>query len=161
MPVSLFPGSLKAGGSTAAVVIDVELLDRRRQQSGQPTLLRHVILAAPDVRAEIFSEQAAPVLYRRAGLLTLYASSRDRALQASQRLHRARRAGQANPVVVLDSMDTVDASAVDTDLIGHGYFAENKAVMDDMFMLIRFDAPARMRNLRTEVQGSGVYYVLK
>ena len=133
----------------------------RDLQPGQATSLGNVILAAPDIRVETFSEQAAPIIYRRAARLTLYASSRDRALQLSQGFHKARRAGQANPVVVLDSLDTVDASSVNTSLIGHGYFAENKAVMDDLFMLTQYDAPARLRNLRTEVQDARVYYLLK
>jgi hypothetical protein len=47
-------------------------------------------------------------------------------------------------------MDTVDASDVNTALIGHGYFRDNKEVMDDLFMMIRFDADARNRNLRAE-----------
>jgi esterase/lipase superfamily enzyme len=127
----------------------------------QKTALGNIILAAPDIRAEIFMEQSAPTLFRRASRLTLYASSKDRALQLSQKLHRARRAGQGEPIIVLDSMDTIDASEVDTDLIGHGYFAENKTVMDDLFMLTQFDASAKYRNLRTEPQGSGWYYVLK
>lgn len=64
-------------------------------------------------------------------------------------------------MIVLDSLDSVDASDVNTDLIGHGYFAENKTVLDDLFMFLQFDAPARYRNLRRAPHGSGWYYALK
>jgi esterase/lipase superfamily enzyme len=123
--------------------------------------LAQVILAAPDIDAQLFEEYSAASIRHHCKWMTLYASSRDRALKLSGRLHSFRRAGEGRPpLVVLDSMDTVDASELDTDLIGHGYFSENKAVIDDLFMLLNYGFIAPLRNLRTE-QGSRRYYVLK
>jgi esterase/lipase superfamily enzyme len=127
-----------------------------------PPRLEQVILAAPDVDTDVFEERDVLFLRRKTKSLTLYASSRDKALVASQGLHTYRRAGLSEPpLVVVDSMDTVDASRVDTDLIGHGYFAENKAVIDDLFMLIRHGFLAEDRNLRRKQQGSKWYYAFR
>ena len=53
------------------------------------------------------------------GRMTLYASSGDEALRASQRLAGYPRAGQGGAgIVVVAGIDTVDASLVDTSLLG-------------------------------------------
>jgi hypothetical protein len=40
-------------------------------------------------------------------------------------------------------LDTVDASAVDTSLVGHSYYGDNRAVLADLFYLLRNGAPPR------------------
>jgi esterase/lipase superfamily enzyme len=101
-----------------------------------------VILTAPDIDAQVFEEQIVPALRPQCARLTLYASSKDRALRASMQFHSYFRAGQSgHEILVLDGLDTIDASRVDTDLLGHGYFAENKAVIDDLFQLVRHSLP--------------------
>jgi esterase/lipase superfamily enzyme len=111
-----------------------------------------VILAAPDIDAQVFRDQVAPMLSRVAGLVTMYMSTRDAALGISKAYHQYPRAGETNQLVMASTeLDKIDASAIDTDLIGHGYYAENKAVIDDLFMLIRRDMPAGQRNLRKEI----------
>jgi len=39
--------------------------------------------------------------------------------------------------MVVRGVDTIDASAVDTNLIGHFYYAENRSVLSDIFSLLR------------------------
>jgi esterase/lipase superfamily enzyme len=130
------------------------------REDQRPAVVRDLILAAPDVDADVF-EARAETLRAGSGMVTLYASSRDRALQLSQFVHQGRRAGQSGPpAVVADSIDTIDASNIDTDLIGHGYFSENKAIIDDLFMLIRFGFLANDRNLREAMEGSKQYFML-
>jgi len=126
-----------------------------------------VVLAAPDIDSDVFTDQDAAVLLKHSSGLTLYASARDRAIRLSATIHGGvRRAGDGTkPLVVLPRMETVDASEIDTDLIGHGYFAENKAVIDDLFMLIEHGFSAGQRNLREETQRRSYsvqrYYVLR
>jgi esterase/lipase superfamily enzyme len=94
-------------------------------------------LAAPDIDTGRFHEIAKDVakLSRRT---TLYASSNDKALRASNRFHGGyTRAGWAGKdMVVCDFLDTVDASAVKTDILGHSYFGSTRTVLHDVYDLI-------------------------
>jgi esterase/lipase superfamily enzyme len=100
--------------------------------------LKEIILAAPDIDAEVFARDIAPLMTRANCAITLYASSEDKALQASKVVHKGRRAGDSiGGVVPIHGIETIDASRVDTGLVGHGYFAERVSVISDMFNLIR------------------------
>lgn len=99
-----------------------------------------IVLTAPDVDADIFRGLAGRIraLGRK---ITLYASKHDLALVASKKKNGSYpRAGDCSKkVVVLPGIiDTVDASAVDTNFIGHFYYAENRSVLSDIYNL--FDA---------------------
>jgi len=53
-------------------------------------------------------------------------------------------------ITIVSGMDTIDASKVDTSLIGHSYFADNRSVIADLFSLIRRDAaPTNRFGMRT------------
>ena len=69
--------------------------------------LHHVVLAAPDIDADEFRGLSIK-LTGRSHRLTLYASSRDRALQVSKRVHGYSRAGESGDtlLVIPDLMDT-------------------------------------------------------
>lgn len=123
-----------------------------------------VIFAAADIDSATFVDQLAAPMTRNSHHLTLYASSRDRALKASADVvHRAPRVGGGPPslVIIRSGADYVDASAIDTDLIGHGYFAENKELLDDIFLILRHGFPAEDRNLRRLAAAGGAYYQLR
>jgi esterase/lipase superfamily enzyme len=95
-----------------------------------------VVLTAPDIDVDTF-DQLADAVRRNAMRTTLYASSSDRALVASKRIHPYRRAGDASAgVVVVPGIDSVDVTAVDTDFVDHSFHAENRSVISDMFLLI-------------------------
>ena len=92
----------------------------RRRQAGQ------VIFAAPDIDRDRFIQLAAK-FKGCAARFTLYASSRDVALLASKFVHGYPRAGEAGEaLLVVDGVDTIDASLVDTSLVGlrHSYFGD-------------------------------------
>jgi esterase/lipase superfamily enzyme len=98
--------------------------------------LRDVVFAAPDINADTF-RKFVEKFYRRAERFTLYASNADKAMGISQRLHRYPRAGDTRDGVVLSAgLETIDASAVDKDFMGHSYFCENRIILQDMFNLI-------------------------
>ncbi|MGA9543404.1 MAG: alpha/beta fold hydrolase [Candidatus Sulfotelmatobacter sp.] len=109
---------------------------------GKPPRFSEIVLTAPDIDAGIFRRLAAAV--RANGKrVTLYCSTRDKALKASRRLNGSYpRAGDcSNSIVVVPDVDTIDASAVDTNLIGHFYYAENRSVLSDIFNLLRYGEP--------------------
>jgi esterase/lipase superfamily enzyme len=100
-------------------------------------VLDQVVFAAPDYDAGTL-EEIAQTLSTRASRCTLYASSEDLALKASRELRSGlRRAGESgDTLLVVNGIDTIDASNVDTSLLGHGYFGE-RVVLGDIFYLLK------------------------
>lgn len=118
-----------------------------------------VMLTAPDIDEDVMRELSsrfAPLAQR----YTMYASKRDVALIAAHRYVNSRRAGEGGPnILVLSNVDSVEASAVDTNLIGHFYYGENRSVLSDMFDLIRSDRPPSQRfGMRERRRDGGVYW---
>jgi esterase/lipase superfamily enzyme len=100
--------------------------------------LRNVIFAAPDIDAATF-KQFVKQFKQKADRLTLYASSNDKALKASMSVHGGYpRAGIAGAdITIVDGLDTIDASDVDTSFMGHSYFGDNRSIISDIFYLIK------------------------
>lgn len=102
----------------------------------QKPRIHNVVLAAPDVDKQVF-EQIAKAIYTLPKRITLYASSRDKAIRMSKKIHDAPRAGESGEnLVVLPFLDTVDASNVDTDFLGHSYAMGDRFVLGDVFELL-------------------------
>jgi esterase/lipase superfamily enzyme len=120
-----------------------------------------VVLTAPDVDAETFKQDLAPVIIKTAQRVTLYASSNDEALLVSKKVHGYARAGESgDQLVVVPGMDTIDVSAVDTSLLGHSYYGDNYTVLADLFDLLNRDRPPADRHwLRSTQLGQWVYWV--
>lgn len=98
---------------------------------------RQVVLTAPDIDASTFRGLAASL--RGVGQrVTLYASSNDLALKASSTFQGYQRAGDTRPtVLVVDGIDTIDVSALDTSFMGHSYFGDQRSVISDLYYLFR------------------------
>lgn len=97
--------------------------------------VREIVLTAPDISVADFKTKIAPVVNGKLNV-TLYASSNDRALLLSQKLHRNHRAGQAGPgMLLMRGVETIDATGVSTDFLGHSYFASEGTVMSDLHYL--------------------------
>ncbi|KAB7687393.1 alpha/beta hydrolase [Plesiomonas shigelloides] len=125
--------------------------------------LKEVILTAPDIDADVFKRDIAPALTASGRPVTLYVSSEDLALVASKKVHGYPRAGDSGQgIVVVPGIETIDATHVDTSLLGHSYFAEERSVLSDMFYLIRNDQRAAQRfNLRPVDAQVGRYWEFK
>lgn len=125
--------------------------------------LKEVILTAPDIDADVFKQDIAPVLTATGRPVTLYASSEDLALVASRKIHGYPRAGDSGQgLVVVPGIETIDATRVDTSLLGHSYFAEARSVLSDMFYLIRNGQRADQRfGLRRADVQAGRYWEFK
>jgi esterase/lipase superfamily enzyme len=122
-------------------------------------LFNQVVLAAPDIDREVFERDIAPAMVRTAARTTMYASSQDRALMLSEKVHSYVRAGQSHPpLVFVQGMDTVDASGVDTSTLGHSYLADEPLLLNDLFLLIRHNLAPGDRNLRGLPPGQQRYW---
>lgn len=119
----------------------------------------HLLLAAADIDADTFRELATS-LQRISGHITLYESSNDKALHASKEIHGNPRAGE--PLLLIPGIDTIDASAIDTDFLGHSYFSDNWPLLSDIHSILRKDEPPSMRfGLREMDCSEGKYYVFR
>jgi esterase/lipase superfamily enzyme len=107
---------------------------------------REIIMIAPDIDAGVFRKDIAPRLSRTGINVTLYASSNDRALLASKAFHGYPRAGESGAgLVVVDGVETIDASDISGGLLGHSYFAEDRRIMEDIFSLLQAGQRADQR----------------
>jgi esterase/lipase superfamily enzyme len=129
---------------------------------GKP-LFKEIILTAPDIDAGVFKKQIAPRIQGKGKRITLYASSRDRALLAAKILRRGyQRAGDANPILVTTGIHTIDASAVDTSFLGHSYFSDNRSVVSDIAYLVQHDLdPGRRVGMALKKHPDGQYWVFR
>jgi esterase/lipase superfamily enzyme len=124
---------------------------------------REIILAAPDIDRTVFVRDIVPKIVGRRNRVTLYASGNDRALQASEQINNEPRAGDTrHGIVIGGGLDTIDASDVDTSLVGHAYYAENRTIMSDMFYLIQQGvAPGQRFGLEKVAIPEGSYWRFK
>jgi esterase/lipase superfamily enzyme len=98
---------------------------------------KQVVLTAPDVPrqdAEIFIQAA----NANAEMITLYASKKDKALLLSSGLHDNRRLGYVyeDYPYVITGLDSIDATSVKTDFLGHSFFSDTRSVLVDLSTVI-------------------------
>ena len=115
--------------------------------------LRNVVLIAADVDQDLFEQQfpqVSSLLQRdRGDLMTSYASNTDRALLISWWLHRSHRVGRfSDAPYTKEGLETIDATAVDTGLLRHSYFGDERSVLTDLGLLLRESLPAARRGLK-------------
>lgn len=123
-------------------------------------LLSQVVFAAPDINTRVFREQDVGKIVPAASRITLYASSFDRALAFSRRIAAGyERAGESgSKLVLVDGVQTVDASAAVTDWLGHSYVA-GPSVLTDLHGVLRGRAPDE-RNLRSRQRSQRRYWLI-
>ncbi len=109
------------------------VVQRSSREGSRP--FEQIFLAAPDVDSLFFSQNAEH-FQSAANHTTLYVSSRDKALASSGLIHDNDRAGYLPPVLVVDGIDTIVASAIDVSFLGHGYFAEARPILVDINSLM-------------------------
>lgn len=138
--------------------------DALREMSDVDTSrLDQVVLAAPDIDADVF-RQLSPKVTIRARQFTLYASSKDLALRASKLVHGYQRAGDTDPeVLVVLPVVSVDASEADTNLLGHSYIGDGTSILADIDRLLETGAPPQERRFFLDPvdRGADRYWVFK
>jgi esterase/lipase superfamily enzyme len=123
----------------------VELAD---SQGGADFRYNQIILAAPDIDADIFKQRIAPRIVDRADRISIYASSKDLALVASKKAHNNIRLGEGGPNITvfpgMSMIEVVDASNINESLLGHSYYGDSPTILRDLRLLLSGqDAPSR------------------
>lgn len=145
--IYLIAHSMGNRGLTNALV---ELLKEQPELKGR---IKEIILAAPDIDADIFKRDIAPQMAKlTSNPVTLYVSKDDMALKASKLAHGYPRAGDVSDgLVLIDGIETVDASGIDTSFLGHSYFAESSSIISDIFDLIKTGRRAEKRKILKKI----------
>ena len=122
--------------------------------------IKEIILAAPDIDADVFKRDIAPQMVARTHKpITLYVSSDDVALKASRQVHGSFRAGDSGQgVVLVKGIETIDASGVDTSFLGHSYFASTSSIISDIFDLIKTGNRATNRKVLQPITTREILY---
>ncbi|MCC7194965.1 MAG: alpha/beta hydrolase [Gemmatimonadaceae bacterium] len=120
--------------------------------------LAQVALAAPDFDSRVFRRDILAPLRARSTRVTLYASSDDDALRASRALNGVWRLGLGgDSLTVLDGMDTIDASRVRADALGHTLFG-NPGFLADLAILFGDGRPPAERRLLPAQRGALTFW---
>ncbi len=109
-----------------------------------PQIFQEIVLAAPDIDYRVFKTQILPQIAAVSSHCTLYTSSRDRALLASRAFHNFQRLGETDPeLFVANGIETIDATMVDSSLLGHSYIGDARSIVSDLHaLLVTANAPA-------------------
>lgn len=95
--------------------------------------------------------------------VTIYASSKDRAIRLSRWFHGYPRVGESGSSVAkidqLEGIDAVDASNLDTSLVGHSYYGSS--ILDDLSQLVCLGKPPGERMRITRCEGAQRWLLLE
>jgi esterase/lipase superfamily enzyme len=119
----------------------VELLLGLKQAGTLGVPIGQIMLAAADLTAAWFKQFADTYTALASHRVTNYTYKADKALMASRKLHDQARVGLEPPVFVHPGIDTISASELDLDLLGHGYIATAEPLLYDLGQLIHDDKP--------------------
>jgi esterase/lipase superfamily enzyme len=105
-----------------------------------PPRFRNTIMVAPAIDAATLKRISGRI-HLTSSRLTLYTSTKDLALQASEIIGGLKPAG--NHIVLAPDLETIDASAAPTELtaFSHSYYADSPIVLADLFHLLRGEPP--------------------
>jgi len=126
-------------------------------------VFKNIILAAPDIDKDVFEVNLFPYIKKTTDQITLYASSDDAALKLSRSLHGGNRIGQGGDgIFVFKGLVTVDATGIDTSLLGHSYFAEKALLVGDLKeVIIKSLPPAKRNSLMEKIKAKLGYWKFK
>jgi esterase/lipase superfamily enzyme len=125
----------------------IAILSQLKATAERPVRIRHILLAAPDVDIGKFGqvvEHYRSVLDR---WTTVYTCRKDLAIAASTWLSDAKRLGYEPPVYSDFGLDTISASLLPLDWLGHGYFAAAQPLLADMTAILDHDSRPESRKL--------------
>jgi esterase/lipase superfamily enzyme len=137
-------------------------LQARADKGKSSKQLRELLLAAPDINAELFRGVIAPKLAAMQGLrTTVYASSSDLALMASKVVHGFQRVGETTGgVFVYPGIETIDASSASSSsrALGHSYVVDTPSVIGDIRSIVLNHASTKQRGLAATGTVPNVYW---
>jgi len=94
--------------------------------------VRAIVLAAPDVDREIFLDQHLQKLTALDARVVLYASRADMALAASALVQGGDYERLGKNVLCIPGLHVTDVSGVKTDVLGHSWISQSRAVLQDL-----------------------------
>jgi|GEM_PF-3528966 Uncharacterized protein conserved in bacteria len=141
-------------------VLTRALKELGKEALGKPDcVFREVLLTAPDIDTELFETEILPAFLSSKQRITLYASSNDKALNASFKLRGSPRAGLAGQyLLVAKGVETIDVSALDTGFLGHAYYGDHPLVVGDMLSVLCKHLPPGERGLHERAKGGLTYW---
>jgi len=171
---------LVANSMGAQVVVHAfSILYREVDLSDSETEIENVVLTAPDVDKEEFTNQFKKEIAALARNLTVYVSSNDRALLMSRILNRGRRLGEStldprNPDQLEEAarifeliepnntlITLVDVTPVNRTRNFHNFSLETPQFFDDLYLrLVNVDMPRSRPEYRFETPAGRAYWVL-
>ncbi len=134
------------------------------QKENQNIRFGQIILAAPDVDADLF-KNIAKAYTEISDKTTLYVSSNDNAVKLSAMAHQNPRAGLVKPVTVVDNIDTVNVNIDFTNLfskfinLNHTYFAKEKRILEDIKTLLEKKTHSNIGKVKKNRNSKPYWYV--
>ncbi len=108
-----------------------------RDEDARIDKLGEIVLASPDVDAGLFRREYLPALRKLGARVTLYATDNDVPLQASERVNRYHRLGDAKAEIFIgDGIETVVYADVVTFMNSHDAVVEIGDVQADLYYLL-------------------------
>lgn len=112
---------------------------------------RQIVFAAADVTPRFFNEVITPAVTRQ-HTVTSYITSKDNVLRISKvpnwRTQERRVGNSFNAASLVGCIDTVDVGDFATGSLAHSAWAESPRIIDDLRLLLRFEAEPKVRGLR-------------
>ena len=112
-------------------------------------IIDQIVLAAPDLDQDVFSNTILPTFKNIGFKRTLYASDKDEALNLSKtlRIGKARLGQGGEDIFVSEGIDSIDASNVMSEGNHHSYIFETKELLMDMNILFEDGWEPKKRRL--------------
>ena len=109
--------------------------------------IREIILVAPDIEANQFSEQFATLIGTESSPITLYASENDPSLAVSKQFNTYRLAGDSvGQLLISTKVETINAGTTDLSLNGHSNYSDTSSILGDIWDLVRNNLRANSRS---------------
>jgi esterase/lipase superfamily enzyme len=122
-------------------------------------LFTQIFLAAPDIDADVFRDLSA-AFTSLAEHTTLYCSEKDKALLAAREYQGGYPRAGDKPIII-DGIDTIDASLLDTSFIGHSYYGDHVSVISHIIYVITKNLPPAKKLILKKIDTSeGAYWKL-
>tara|TARA_R110002033_G_scaffold171136_1_gene216240 strand:+ start:4106 stop:5527 length:1422 start_codon:yes stop_codon:yes gene_type:complete len=122
---------------------------------------QRLVLAAADIEKEAFISEYAKNINKTFEQTSLYVSSTDRALLASDWINESDRVGDTrDDVLVTKNMESIDMSNLDGGVfsLGHSYISESNRALDDLFYFLVQGMKADMRRLKSMLNNENKEY---
>lgn len=116
---------------------------------------KEIILASPDIDIDYFQSNIIPTFIQNGPNITVYSSKNDKALINSKRYNGHERVGES--IRIFPLIETIDASDVDTDFLGHSKFSESYQLLNDIHYVLKGIRP-QLRDLKPIHNMNGEYW---